>query len=297
MLRILLFLGTNMAILVVASMTLNLLGFNSIMAANGIDLNLTALLIFCGIFGMAGSLLSLFISKWMAKKSMRVQIIEQPRSREEIWLVDTVRQLSREAGIGMPEVGVFPSDTSNAFATGWNRNNALVAVSTGLLTRFHPDETRAVLAHEVGHVANGDMVTLSLIQGVINTFVMFFARIIGHTVDRAVFKTERGHGPGFYITVFITEMILAVLASIIVCWFSRRREFRADAWGGHLAGRGAMINALARLKSEYELPSELPDTMQAFGIRSGLSRFGALFATHPPLDDRIAALQRGDVER
>lgn len=298
MLRIALFLATNIAVLAVASITLNLLGFDGYMAANGVDLNLTALLIFCGIFGMSGSIISLLLSKFMAKKAMRVQLIENPRSQEEIWVLDTVTQLAREAGIGMPEVGIFPSDASNAFATGWNKNNALVAVSSGLLSRFRPEETRAVLAHEIGHVANGDMVTLALIQGVVNTFVMFFARVIGHTIDRAVFKNERGHGIAYYITVFVTEMILAVLASMIVFWFSRRREFRADAWGAQLAGPGAMIGALARLKAESGAPPQMPETMQAFGISGGLrSKMGKLFTTHPPLDDRIAALQQTGISR
>ena len=216
MMRVGLFLLTNLAILVVASITLNLLGFNSIMQANGVDLDLNALLVFCAVFGMSGSILSLFLSKWLAKRGTGTRVIEQPRTREEQWLVQTVTELARQAGIRTPEIGVFPSPVSNAFATGWNRNAALVAVSEGLLKRFRPEELRAVLAHEIGHVANGDMVTLALIQGVVNTFVMFFARIIGHTVDRVVFKTERGHGIGFYVVTFISEIILAILASIIV---------------------------------------------------------------------------------
>jgi heat shock protein HtpX len=191
----------------------------------------------------------------------------------------------------MPEVGIFQSQTSNAFATGWDRNNALVAVSTGLLSRFSRDEARAVMAHEIGHVANGDMVTLALIQGVVNTFVMFFSRIIGHTIDRAVFKTERGHGPAFYITTFVAEIILGVLASMIVFWFSRQREFRADAAGAQLAGAPAMIGALERLRAEQGAPSELPDTMVAFGIRTGGNTMMRLFMTHPPLEERIAALK------
>ncbi len=291
--RILLFIATNLAVLFVASITLNLLGFNSIMADNNIDLDLQALLVFCAVFGVSGSLISLFISKWMAKRAMGVQLIERPRNSSEEWLLREVKSLSEKAGVGMPEVGIFQSEQSNAFATGWNRNNALVAVSTGLLSRFERDETRAVLAHEIGHVANGDMITLTLIQGVINTFVMFFSRVIGHTVDRVVFKTERGHGIGYYITTIIAEVILAVLASIIVMWFSRWREFRADAAGASLAGRGAMISALARLKAEQEKPSDMPASIAAFGIRDGGFKQGLmkLFMTHPPLEERIAALK------
>ena len=270
MLRIALFLATNMAILVVASITLNLLGFDSIMAANGIDLNLGALLVFCGVFGMGGALVSLLISKWMAKRSMGVKIIERPANRQEQWLVDTVAELAQKAGVGMPEVGIFPSPNSNAFATGYNRNNALVAVSAGLLQRFSPEEAKAVLAHEIGHVANGDMITLTLIQGVVNTFVMFFARIIGHTVDRVVFKTERGFGIGYFITTIIAEIVLGILASTIVFWFSRWREFRADAAGADLASRGAMIAALQRLRSEQGLPNDMPGEMTAFGISGEL---------------------------
>lgn len=293
MMRILLFLATNLAVLAVASITLSLLGFEGYLQANGVDLNLTALLIFCGIFGMSGALISLFLSKWMAKRAMGVQLITQPRSRDEQWLVQTVTELSRSAGIDAPEIGVFPSPTANAFATGWKRNNALVAVSQGLLQRFSPEEVRAVLAHEIGHVANGDMVTLTLVQGVINTFVMFFARIIGHFIDRVVFKTERGYSFGYFIVVFITEMILAVLASTIVMWFSRWREFRADAAGANLAGRGSMIAALQRLQAEQDIPSDLPGEMTAFGIRNGHRKLSALFASHPPLEKRIEALQRG----
>jgi heat shock protein HtpX len=290
MMRIFLFLLTNLAIIAVASLTLSLLGFNGFMAANGVDLDLNALLVFCAVFGFAGSLISLLISKWMAKRAMGVHVIEQPRNQTEQWLVRTVQELSQQAGIGMPEVGIFDAPESNAFATGWNRNNALVAVSTGLLSRFREDEARAVLAHEIGHVANGDMVTLALIQGVVNTFVMFFARIIGHTIDRVVFKNEEGHGLAFIAVTFVAEIILGILASMIVMAFSRWREFRADAAGGRLAGNGAMIRALERLKAEHEAGAEIhmPDTMRAFGIAGGI---GKLFASHPPLDERIAALR------
>jgi len=291
MLRIALFLLTNLAIVLVASITLSLLGFEGYLAANGVDLNLSSLLVFCFIFGMAGSFVSLLLSKTMAKMGTGTQIISQPRTADEKWLVDTVAELSKEAGIGMPEVGIFQSQASNAFATGWDRNNALVAVSTGLLSRFSHDEARAVMAHEIGHVANGDMVTLALVQGVVNTFVMFFSRIIGHTIDRAVFKTERGHGPAFYITTFVAEIILGILASMIVFWFSRQREFRADAAGAQLTGAPAMIGALERLRAEQGAPSELPDSMVAFGIRTGGKNMMRLFMTHPPLEERIAALQ------
>ena len=291
MFRIALFLLTNLAIVLVASITLSLLGFEGYLAANGVDLNLSSLLVFCFVFGMAGSFVSLLISKTMAKMGTGTQIITQPRTADEKWLVDTVAELSKKAGIGMPEVGIFQSQVSNAFATGWDRNNALVAVSTGLLSRFSHDEARAVMAHEIGHVANGDMVTLALVQGVVNTFVMFFSRIIGHTIDRAVFKTERGHGPAFYITTFVAEIILGILASMIVFWFSRQREFRADAAGAQLAGAPAMIGALERLRAEQGAPSELPDSMVAFGIRTGGKNMMRLFMTHPPLEERIAALQ------
>jgi len=291
MLRIALFLLTNLAIVIVASITLSLLGFEGYLAANGVDLNLSSLLVFCFVFGMAGSVVSLLLSKTMAKMGTGTQIIQHPSNADEKWLVETVAELAKDAGIGMPEVGIFQSQTSNAFATGWDRNNALVAVSTGLLSRFSQDEARAVMAHEIGHVANGDMVTLALIQGVVNTFVMFFSRVIGHTIDRAVFKTERGHGPAFYITTFVAEIILGVLASMIVFWFSRQREFRADIAGAQLAGAPAMIGALERLRAEQGAPSELPDTMVAFGIRTGGNTMMRLFMTHPPLEERIAALK------
>ncbi|MDB3999587.1 protease HtpX [Litorivicinus sp.] len=291
MLRIALFLLTNLAIVLVASITLSLLGFEGYLASNGVDLNLSSLLVFCFVFGMAGSVVSLLLSKTMAKMGTGTQIIESPRNTDEQWLVATVAELAKDAGIGIPEVGIFQSQTSNAFATGWDRNNALVAVSTGLLSRFSRDEARAVMAHEIGHVANGDMITLALIQGVVNTFVMFFSRVIGHTIDRAVFKTERGHGPAFYITTFVAEIILGILASIIVFWFSRQREFRADQAGAQLAGAPAMIGALERLRAEQGTPSELPDSMVAFGIRTGGNTMMRLFMTHPPLEERIAALK------
>ncbi|MEH6590149.1 MAG: protease HtpX [Halioglobus sp.] len=290
--RILLFLATNMAVLVLVSIVFNLLGLEGILSANGVDLNLSALLIFCAVFGFGGSLISLMLSKWMAKRGTGTQIIEQPSNREEQWLLDTVAELAQQAGIGMPEVGVFPSKAANAFATGANRNNALVAVSTGLLQRFSPDEAKAVLAHEIGHVANGDMITLSLVQGVVNTFVMFFARIIGHTVDRVVFKTERGYGIGYFVVTIVAELLLGFLASTIVFWFSRQREYRADAAAAELTTNAAMIGALQRLQQEQNLPQDLPGELTAFGISEQLKEgFSGLFRSHPPLADRISALQ------
>ena len=292
--RILLFLATNMAVLVLVSIVFNLLGLQGILAENGVDLNLGSLLVFCAVFGMGGSLISLFLSKWMAKRGTGTYIIEQPRNRDEQWLLDTVAELADEAGIGMPEVGIFPSPAANAFATGWNRNEALVAVSAGLLQRFRPEEVRAVVGHEIGHVANGDMVTLSLIQGVVNTFVMFLARIIGHTVDRVVFKTERGYGMGYFIVTIVSEMVLGFLASTIVFWFSRWREYRADAAGARLTTNADMIAALQRLREEQGLPQDLPGELTAFGISEQLKEgFSGLFRSHPPLDDRIRALQEG----
>ncbi len=286
--RIVLFLATNLAIVLVLSVTMRLLGVEPYLTANG--LNLGSLLIFAAVMGFGGSLISLAISKWMAKKSMGVQVIETPSNSTELWLVDTVRKYAKDAGIGMPEVGIFPSPEVNAFATGANRNNALVAVSAGLLNSMTRQEAEAVIGHEVAHVANGDMVTLALIQGVVNTFVMFLSRVIGHTVDRVVFKNEGGHGPAFFATMIVAELVLGILASIIVMWFSRQREFRADRGGASLAGRGAMIAALERLASVHGQP--LPDKMAAFGINGGTPQgWKRLFMTHPPLAERIAALR------
>ncbi|WP_305879918.1 protease HtpX [Simiduia sp. 21SJ11W-1] len=296
MMRIGLFLLTNLAVVLVASIVLSLLGVNSYFAASGSGLDLGALLVFCAVFGMAGSMVSLFISKWMAKRGTGTRIITQPRNNQEQWLLVTVERLSKKAGIAMPEVGIFPAQESNAFATGWNKNDALVAVSQGLLDRMDQEQVEAVLAHEIGHVANGDMVTLSLIQGVVNTFVMFFARIIGSTVDRVVFKNENGHGLGFFITTIIAELVLGILASIIVMKFSRWREFRADHAGATLASRQGMIRALQGLQLEQKraLESSMPDSLYAFGINGNLrSKLGDLFASHPRLEDRIRALQQG----
>jgi heat shock protein HtpX len=290
--RVFLFLATNLAVIFVLSITLRLLGVDRILDEQGTGLNLTNLLIFSAVFGFAGALISLAISKWSAKRAMGVRVIEQPRNAEEAWLVETVRRHAQIAGIGMPEVGIFDSPEVNAFATGARRDSALVAVSSGLMRAMTRQEAEAVIGHEVSHVANGDMVTLALVQGVVNTFVIFISRVIGHTVDRVVFKTERGHGPAFWITVIIAELVLGILASMIVMWFSRYREFRADAGGAHLAGREAMIAALERLRMQR--PAPLPDKMAAFGISGGLaSGLKRLFMTHPPLEERIAALRQG----
>ncbi len=290
--RIALFLGTNIAILVVLSIVLNLLGVESLLQENGVDLNMQALLIFAAVFGFGGSFISLAMSKWMAKRMMGVQIIERPSNSSEQWLVETVRRQAQAAGIGMPEVGVFHSPEPNAFATGASKNNALVAVSTGLLQNMTSDEVEAVLGHEVAHIANGDMVTMALIQGVINTFVIAISRVIGHTVDRVVFKTEQGYGPAYYITVIIAEIFLAVLASIIVMWFSRQREFRADRGGADLAGREKMIAALYRLRERAE-GVDMPGQLAAFGISGkGNNGIARLFMSHPPLEERIAALEQ-----
>jgi heat shock protein HtpX len=289
--RIVLFVATNLAIILVLNITLRLLGIERILDEQGAGLDLNSLLIFAAVIGFGGALLSLALSKWTAKRLTGAVVIEQPRDPAERWLVDTVRRQAQRAGIGMPEVAIYDSPDINAFATGMNRNNALVAVSTGLLSAMGRDEAEAVLGHEVSHVANGDMVTLALIQGVVNTFVIFLSRVIGHVVDRVVFKTERDHGPAFWVTAIVAELVLGILASLIVLWFSRQREFRADAGGAKLAGRDKMITALERLKLAYEQP-QLPDQLKAFGISgpvaTGLKR---LFMTHPPLDERIAALR------
>ena len=289
--RIFLFLATNLAIVLVLSVTMRILGVEPYLTANG--LNLTSLLIFAAVMGMGGSFISLAISKWMAKRSVGAVVIENPRTPAEIWLVETVRRQAQQAGIGMPEVAVFDSPEVNAFATGMNKNNALVAVSTGLLQSMSKEEAEAVLGHEISHVANGDMVTLALIQGVVNTFVMFLSRVIGYVVDKLVFKTERGTGPAFFVTMIIAEMVLGVLASIIVMWFSRQREFRADSGGATLAGRQNMINALQRLQQVHAGP--LPEKLAAFGIAGGGAMDGIkrLFMTHPPLEERIAVLRAG----
>jgi heat shock protein HtpX len=291
MMRMALFLGTNVAVLVLISIVFSVLGIDGLLQKNGVDLDLNALLIFSGVIGMSGSFISLAMSKWMAKRSMGVRVIERPDNRAEEWLVSTVRQQAESANIGMPEVGIFYSPQPNAFATGMNKNESLVAVSTGLLNNMDQGEVEAVLAHEVSHVANGDMVTMTLIQGVVNTFVIFFSRVIGHFIDRVVLKNERGHGIGFFVSSMIAQVVLGILASVIVMWFSRWREFRADAGGASLASREKMIAALRRLQSVNN-PQDLPDEMAALGIAGGLSDgVKKLFMTHPPLEERIAALQ------
>jgi heat shock protein HtpX len=288
--RIVLFLATNLAILVVLTAVVRLLGLDRYLANTG---GLGGLLVFAAIFGFGGAFISLALSKWMAKRSMGVRVIEQPRTADEQWLVSTVRAQAEQAGIGMPEVGVFDSPEPNAFATGASRNKALVAVSTGLLQKMRRDEVEAVLGHEVSHVANGDMVTLTLIQGVVNTFVIFLARVIGTVVDRALSRDDDrgGTGAAYFITVIVAEIALGILATMIVMWFSRYREFRADAGGARLAGRGKMIGALEVLRRQHE-PQGLPPQQAAFGILGGrgqgLKRF---FMSHPPLEERIAALQ------
>ncbi len=289
--RISLFIMTNLAVLVVISVTLRLLGVDKVLDQSG-NINFNALLIISAVIGFAGSIISLFMSKWSAKRMVGARVITDPTDPTERWLVDTVRRQAGAAGIGMPEVAVYDAPDVNAFATGWNRNAALVAVSSGLLRNMSRDETEAVLAHEVSHVANGDMVTLALIQGVVNTFVIFFAKLFGILVDRVLLKqTGNGRGPGAFIAEIVAQVVLGVLASIIVRWFSRQREFRADAGGASLAGRNKMIAALEKLKINHE-QSALPEKMAASGI-SGGGGFSRLFMTHPPLDERIAALRAG----
>ncbi|MDO9310906.1 MAG: protease HtpX [Nitrosomonas sp.] len=288
--RIILFLATNLAIIVVLSITLRLFGFERILDEQGTGLDINSLLLFASVFGFGGSFMSLALSKWTAKRFTGAQVIEMPRNAQEHWLVTTVQRQAKIAGIGMPEVAIYDAPDVNAFATGMSKNAALVAVSTGLLNTMSQDEAEAVLAHEVSHIANGDMVTLALIQGVVNTFVIFLSRVIGHTIDRIVFKTEEGHGPAFWVTTIIAEIVLGVLASIIVMWFSRQREFRADAGGASLAGRNKMIAALRRLQLTHE-QAHLPDQLAAFGISGGSSGLMRLFMSHPPLEERIAALE------
>ncbi|MDO8464252.1 MAG: protease HtpX [Gallionella sp.] len=290
--RIFLFILTNVAVLFVINITLRLLGVDRWMDETG-GINFTALLVLSAVIGFAGSLVSLAMSKWSAKRMVGAQVIENPIDPTERWLVDTVRKQAQVAGIGMPEVAIYDAPDVNAFATGWNRNAALVAVSTGLLHNMSRDEAEAVLAHEISHVANGDMVTLALIQGVVNTFVIFFAKLFGYFVDRVLLKNDGRNGPGMgaFAAEIVAQLVLGVLASIIVMWFSRQREFRADAGGANLAGRNKMIAALERLKANHE-QTVLPEKIAAFGISGGRS-FSRLFMTHPPLDERIEALRSG----
>jgi heat shock protein HtpX len=290
--RIVLFLATNLAIMLVLSVVVQVFGLDRYLTQEG--MNLGGLLAFAAVFGFGGAFISLALSKWMAKRAMGVRVIDQPRNESEHWLVETVRQQAQVQGIGMPEVGIFDSPEPNAFATGARRDAALVAVSTGLLQRMGKAEVTAVLGHEISHVANGDMVTLTLIQGVVNTFVIFLSRIIGNLVDRAVFRSENGRGPAYFVTVLVSQLVLGILASMIVMWFSRQREFRADRGGARLAGKGSMIAALESLKGAHQ---PLPAQLAAFGISSGggVSGIRRLFMSHPPLEERIAALQAAPV--
>ncbi|MBK1649378.1 protease HtpX [Rhabdochromatium marinum] len=292
MLRILLFLGTNLAILVVLSLVFSLFGLGQTPADPG-GLQLGPLLVMAAVVGFTGSLISLGLSKWMAKRSMGVRIIEQPGTAFERWLVELVRQQSKRAGIGMPDVGIFDQSAPNAFATGWNRNHALVAVSTGLLEQMSQNEVEAVVGHEISHVANGDMVTMALMQGVVNTFVVFLSRVIGSFVDRVILKNESGRGLGYFLVSMVAEICLSVLATMIVMWFSRYREFRADAGGARLSSRENMIGALRALQRVHE-PQDLPaGELAAFGISGKIADgFKAAFASHPPLERRIAALEQ-----
>lgn len=290
--RIVLFIATNVAILAVLALTANLLGLDGILDERGISLHLPSLLGFAAVFGMGGSFLSLALSKWMAKRLTGARVIEQAATQHEAWLVETVRAQARAAGIGMPEVAIYESPEPNAFATGARRDAALVAVSSGLLQSMDRREVEAVLAHEVSHVANGDMITLALIQGVVNTFVLFLSRVIGHFVDRVVFRTEEGHGPAFLVTSIVAQLLLGIGATVIVMWFSRQREFRADAGSARIAGRDGMIAALEALRRHAGGRSDLPDQLNAFGIAGGAGRFAAWFSSHPPLEERIERLRR-----
>jgi heat shock protein HtpX len=288
--RIFLLVMTNLAIMLVLMVAIQVLGLDRYLHASGMDY--TGLLLVSAVFGFGGAFISLAISRWMAKRAMGVRVIDKPATADEQWLVDTVRHQAEQAGIAMPEVGVFDSPQPNAFATGARRDAALVAVSTGLLATMRRNEVEAVLGHEIAHVANGDMVTLTLIQGVVNTFVFFLSRVIGDIVDKAVFRNERGRGIGYLVTVMVAQLVLGILASMIVMWFSRRREFRADQGGARAAGAGNMIAALQRLKSATGQQA-MPAQMAAFGINGGrVAGFARLFSSHPPLDERIEALQR-----
>lgn len=290
--RVALFVGTNLAIVLVLSLVLGLLGYSGILSEDHVGVDYGALLIIAAVVGFGGSLISLAMSKAIAKRMTGCRVIDQPRDDRERWLLDTVGRQARRAGIGMPDVAVYEAPEINAFATGARRNSALVAVTTGLLEGMTREEAEAVLAHEVSHVANGDMVTLTLVQGVVNTFVVFLAHLIGHFVDRAVFRTQNGHGPGFFITTIVAQIVLGVLASVIVMWFSRWREFGADRGGARLASREGMIAALERLK-QNRVASTLPEEVEAFGISGRMGEgIQRLFMSHPPLDVRIAALKR-----
>jgi heat shock protein HtpX len=290
--RVFLYLLTNLAIMLVLGVVISVFGLGQVLDEQGIDLDLQALLVLSAVVGMTGSVVSLAMSKFMAKRMTNAQVIEVAHTEQEEWLFKTVQRQAQAAGIGMPEVAIYDAPDMNAFATGMFRNSALVAVSTGLLAAMKRDEVEAVLAHEVSHIANGDMITLALIQGVVNTFVFFLSRVVGHVVDRVIFKTERGHGPAYWITAIVAQVVLGILASAIVMWFSRQREFRADAGGANIAGRQKMVSALKRLQQSANQP-HLPEQLEAFGISGGMGvGIKRLFMSHPPLEERIEALQR-----
>jgi heat shock protein HtpX len=290
--RVFLFLLTNLAIMLVLGVVISVFGLGQVLDEQGIDLDLQALLVLSAVVGMTGSVVSLAMSKFMAKRMTNAQVIEVAHTEQEEWLFETVQRQAQAAGIAMPEVAIYDAPDMNAFATGMFRNSALVAVSTGLLAGMKRDEVEAVLAHEVSHIANGDMITLALIQGVVNTFVFFLSRVVGHVVDRVIFKTERGHGPAYWITAIVAQVVLGILASAIVMWFSRQREFRADAGGANIAGRQKMVSALKRLQQSANQP-HLPEQLEAFGISGGMGvGIKRLFMSHPPLEERIEALQR-----
>ena len=292
--RIFLFLLTNIAIMFVLSITLSLLGVDGILAENGSDLNIQSLVILSGVIGFGGSFISLLISKWMAKRMTGAVVINKPNSQPENkiqhWLIATVEKQAKIVGIKTPEIAIFPDAQMNAFATGASKNNALVAVSQGLLDNMSQGEIEAVIGHEMSHVANGDMVTLTLIQGVVNTFVVFLSRIVGHIVDRVILKNERGHGIGYFVTVMVAQMVLSILASTVVMYFSRKREFVADTGGADLAGHQNMIDALKRLAQKE--PEALPEQLAAFGIGEKAKKgFSHLWSSHPPIEARISALE------
>ncbi|MDA9896911.1 protease HtpX [Gammaproteobacteria bacterium] len=291
MFRIALFLGTNIAILLVLSLSMSLFGVTGILNENGVDLDISSLLFISAIIGFAGSFISLLISKWLAKRSMGVILLETPKNETEKWLLNTLSDISYKAKIKTPEFGIFESQQLNAFATGSSKNKSLVAISSGLINHMNRDEIEAVMAHEISHISNGDMITMTLIQGIINTFVIFFSRVIGHVVDRVVFKVQRGHGPAYYITSILVQILLSILANIIVMWFSRKREYEADLSAAKLVGADKMIAALKILA--IKSPDALPDQMAAFGISGKKEKsYKSLFSSHPSIESRIESLLR-----
>ena len=291
MFRIALFLGTNIAILLVLSLSMSLFGVTGILNENGVDLDISSLLFISAIIGFAGSFISLLISKWLAKRSMGVILLETPKNETEKWLLNTLSDISYKAKIKTPEFGIFESQQLNAFATGSSKNKSLVAISSGLINHMNRDEIEGVIAHEISHISNGDMITMTLIQGIINTFVIFFSRVIGHVVDRVVFKVQRGHGPAYYITSILVQILLSILANIIVMWFSRKREYEADLSAAKLVGADKMIAALKILA--IKSPDALPDQMAAFGISGKKEKsYKSLFSSHPSIESRIESLLR-----